>query len=177
MGDRATHRWSGRRPFSLDPLIRSRVRPTLLLLLLWWSLPPGALGQAMDSPVRADAAVLRYRSDAVGIRLAPRAAERVRTESVSAGTRERELGIPALDQVAARLGEVWFEPEFAGGTTSVGPVASHVTSDAADFDAFWIVHLPQAVSVDRALTAFGASSEVVNAFPIAIVPACAVPND
>src|SRR5262245_10922793 len=147
--------------------------PILAILVLVLSSGAAlAARRPLDLPVRTAGARVpapAYAGDVVEIRLAPTASALARQPGAT-GIR-RELGVPALDRVAAELGGVRFTPLFRGARA---PAAG---SSAADPTAFYVAHLPPGLDLERALDRFGSMPELLSAEPIAILPLSAVPND
>src|SRR3970040_2245063 len=109
-----------------------RAFPILLVLALGHARPLAAL--TLDRPVRLPGRTLAvpgpaYRGDLIELRLAPAAARAAAARSAGR-PRTPALGVSNLDRLAARLGGVWFEPEFRGET------APPEGSDEPDFTAF-----------------------------------------
>jgi subtilisin family serine protease/chitodextrinase len=147
---------------SLSPLSsRITLSRSLITTALWFALcmAPIVTGTAGahtggDGSPLMDA--LRYRDDAIGLRLTAVAAV-----SARGSARAEALGIAPLDALARELGGARFEAEFPG-----------------DGDGeFWIAHLPPGADARSAAVRFEALAEVESAWPIAIMPAAAIPND
>src|SRR5439155_5215652 len=100
-------------------------------------------------------------------RLTPTAAAALRTATSQAGS----IDSPALARLAAAAGVAAFEPEFPRphGARAAGP--------SADLSAFLIARLAPGAKPDAAVAALRRAADVADAWPIAILPVTAVPND
>ncbi len=114
-----------------------------------------------------------YAGDRLELRLSPAAAQMIAARA-GPGVRQGRLArleVPGVDAVARSLGGAWFEPEFAGEEPP--PPGS----DATDFTAFYLAHLPPGADLESALAQFRSLAEVASADPIAILPVSVIPND
>ena len=137
---------------------------------LW--LGDAAAGAVNANPAGAPPATqgVRHLGDAFVLRLSPAAARAARVVPTGM-SRATALGLAGLDGVAADLGGATFEPEFPGETPP--PPGS----DATDFTAFYIVHLPPETECGRALERFRRLAEVESATPISSTTLSGIPND
>ncbi len=133
--------------------------------------PPGMTAVQVPAPA--------YVGGVIEVQLAPAAARQARAARTSDGGAIgplRALGVPALDDLARRIGgarhELVFPQENLAGQ---GPLSELVPT--TDFGAFHRVILPPGVSLERALDLNRARPEVTAAHPIAVLPLDLVPND
>jgi len=128
------------------------------------ALPARAGSLSPEFPPRAP---LRYLEDRVGVRLTPPGAAALRTATSQAGS----IDSPALARLAAAAGVAAFEPEFPRphGARAAGP--------SADLSAFLIARLAPGAKPDAAVAALRRAADVADAWPIAILPVTALPND
>jgi len=154
----------------------SRWLPAMLVLLspLGANVHAATLRWPVRVPGRAAPAGPSYAGDRLEVRLAPWAAAVARDQRPSGATRGAarlsRLGLPALEHTAAAAGARFFEPEFVGESApaDVG---------AADFTAYYVVHLAPEADLASALDALRALPEIASAEPIGVLPLSAVPND
>src|SRR6185295_13222422 len=90
--------------------------------------------------------------------------------AVRASAPARRLGLSSADRILAAIPGAWIEPEFRGDS----PPAAE---GAADFAAFYVVHLPQGGNLDAAIERFRTLPEVLDAHRIDLCPVTEAPND
>jgi subtilisin family serine protease len=158
------------------------MRFVALLIAVPWLIPSHAEGvELMPRPITS--AVLRYRDDAIGLRLAPAgarlvdASDRSNAEDRAPSEPRTRLGLASVDAVAAELPGLTFEREFPTAPEIPPGVSSMPRPGEPPLDAFWIVHLPPSCPPERAIAVFEAATGVQTAWRIAIVHALAVPDD
>lgn len=113
-----------------------------------------------------------HRTDAIELRLAPLAAQRARAAGAQPAQARpvAQLGVAAIDALAASLGASGFEPVFRAEVAPLEP-------DALDLTAYHRVLLPAGTDVAQAVARFAALPEVLEAAPIALGLTTALPDD